>query len=79
MSDQTQPYIDLRTLSLVMPGRNAFTGEQWREMVWPPCPKCGETIDVDRVDVTERQELVRHYIPGRWECPNECDPRSLSA
>ena len=79
MSGQTQPYIDLKTLSLVMPFKRAVTGEEWRRMVWPPCPKCGETIDVDRAEVTEMGQLVRHYIPGRWECPNECDPRSLSA
>lgn len=74
MSSPRQPYINLKTLAVVLPVKRAVTGEQWREMVWPPCPKCGEAIDVDRIDVTEFGQMVRHYIPGRWECPNECDP-----
>lgn len=78
MSSPSQPYIDLRTLDVVLPhGKTMITGEEWRNMAWPPCPKCGETIDVDRLEVTKFGQRVRHYVPGRWECPNECDPRTL--
>lgn len=71
-----RPYINLATLALVIPDRgHLFTGEEWRNMAMPPCPKCGETIEADRVEVTPMGEKVRTYIFGRWECPNECDPR----
>lgn len=78
-TEQLRPQIDLQTLSLVLPddaledGR--LTGEQWRNMIMPPCPRCGTPIKADRVDVTYEGELARHYLFGRWECPNECDPR----
>lgn len=77
MTGPTQPYIDMGTLRIVFPGgKHTVTGEQWRKMVWPPCPKCGETVIVDRQDVTTAEQVVRRYIAGRWECPNECDPRT---
>jgi hypothetical protein len=68
--------IDPETLSLVLPFKGAVTGEQWKQITWPSYPRCGEIIDVDRVDVTEIGQMVRRYMPGRWECPNECDPRN---
>ncbi len=66
---------DLDGLNLVTPFSRPVTAEEWNDIQWPPCPKCGTTICVDRVDVTTFGQLLRHYVSGRWECPNECDPR----
>ncbi|WP_119728351.1 hypothetical protein [Thermomonospora amylolytica] len=72
---QTHPYIDLATLQLVMPaGKTILTGEEWQRTVWPPCPKCGTTVEVDRVELTLMADQFPRYVPGRWQCPNECDP-----
>lgn len=47
------PYIDLRTRWLVMPGgKTVFTGEERQGMRWPPCPCCGASIGVAKIDVT---------------------------
>ncbi len=62
-------------LNLVMPFSRPVTAGEWNGIQWPPCPRCEATISVDRVDVTMFGQLLRHYIAGRWECPNECDPR----
>lgn len=79
-TEQVRPEIDMETLSLVLPGQSdVFTGDQWQHMMMPLCPKCGETINAERVEVTMVRQLVRHYIFGRWECPNECDPRTVRA
>lgn len=68
------PYIDLQTLQLVMPGgKTVLTGEEWRQVCWPPCPHCGATIGVDQVDVTCYADQLAKYTPGWWACPNECD------
>lgn len=63
-------------LNLALPFSRPVTAEEWNGIQWPPCPKCGATICVDRVDVTAVSDLLRQYVAGRWECPNECDPRA---
>ena len=60
-------------LNLVLPFSRPVTAGEWNGIQWPPCPKCGATICVDRVDVTTVGDLLRQYVAGRWECPNECD------
>jgi hypothetical protein len=78
MADRpAQPYIDLATLNIVLPYDRPVTGEEWNALQWPPCPRCGETVLVDRADVTPFPDKIRSYICGRWECPNECGPRKV--
>ena len=76
---ELRPHIDPDTLDLRLPGYDRFTGEQWRNMTFPPCPRCGRTVNATRLDVTYYEERVRHYMFGRWECPDECDPRRTNA
>lgn len=69
-------YIDPDSLQLAGGPARILTGQEFREQIWPDCPVCGSSIEVDRVEVTSIQEPIpRRYIVGRWECPNECDPR----
>ena len=39
------------------------------------CPVCGDTMDVDWIDVRSFGESTPSYLPGRTKCPNHCDPR----
>lgn len=39
----------------------------------PPCPVCGATIVQEIIDVSTWDGPA--YIEGRWECPNDCNPR----
>jgi hypothetical protein len=59
---------------LVFPFDRPVTTEEWNTITWPPCPKCGATLLVDRVEVTAIHQQVAHYLPGRLACPNEHDP-----
>jgi hypothetical protein len=54
-----------------------FTAQDWQAQEWPPCPVCGTTINVAQVDVQTSQDPVPTYIMGRWQCPNNCDPRPV--
>jgi hypothetical protein len=71
--------IDPETL-MISGGDRVFTAGQFALLVPPPCPVCGATVDVDRIDVTlnaeEEARRGRSYIIGRWECPHHCDPRT---
>jgi hypothetical protein len=60
---------------LVMPVSRTVTAEEWNSITWPPCPKCGATLIVDRLEVTFIHQRIAHYLPGRVACPNECDWR----
>lgn len=40
----------------------------------PPCPVCGQTIEIDTIEITAFGG-PRTFIPGPWECPSGCDPR----
>ena len=57
-----------------------MTGDQWRRIRWPRCPKCGTTVEVDRIDDTRLSDppYLNYYVCGRWQCPNECDPRETA-
>ncbi len=73
--------LDPETLLLDAPSQ--FTGAEFQKFELPPCPVCGETIVLRRIDVTTLEELcgspveIRRYVPGQWYCVNECDPRDL--
>ena len=58
----------------------ALTADQFGQLIPPPCPVCGATVRIDRIDVTlnaeEEARRGRSYIAGRWECPHDCDPRA---
>jgi hypothetical protein len=58
---------------LVFPYDRPVTAEEWNAITWPPCPKCGAALDVDRVEVTEIGQRIAHYLPGRMACPDEHD------
>jgi hypothetical protein len=55
-----------------------FTADQFAALPRPPCPVCGDTIHIDRIDVTlNEHDLIaygRRYIVGRSSCPRGCDP-----
>ena len=53
-------------LNLVLPFSRPVTAEEWNGIQWPPCPKCGTTVLVDRADVTTVGDLLRQYVAGRW-------------
>lgn len=81
-NDATPWHFDPDSRQLAGGPSRTLTGAEWRGQVWPPCPVCGSTIDVERIDVTSKGEAwavggVRRYIVGLWECPNECDPRRV--
>ena len=60
-----------------LPSRR-ITGEEWRRIDWPPCPKCGEPVEADRIDVRQWGDppFLNYYMPGAWACSNECDLRT---
>ena len=61
--------------AIVMPVNRTVTAEEWNLIEWPPCPKCGATLIVDRLEATTVAQRIAHYLPGRMACPNECDWR----
>lgn len=54
-----------------------FTAQEWREQQWPRCPVCDTTVDVAQVDVQTSGDHFPVYLMGRWQCPNNCDPRGV--
>lgn len=52
-----------------------LTGQEWRAQQWPKCPVCGGQGEPQRVDVRELSDQFGVFIPGAWECRNDCDPR----
>jgi len=59
---------------VIIPYDRPVTAQEWDGIAWPSCPECGATIRVERVDVTAFSQELAHYVAGRAECPNECDP-----
>lgn len=70
-----RPAAHLDGSALVMPVSRTVTAEEWNSITWPPCPKCGAILVVERLDVTTFLQRIAHYLPGRMTCPNECDWR----
>lgn len=69
--------IDPETCQLISPEPSrAYSGAEFAALPWPPCPVCGATIQVDRLDIQSCADPLPVYIPGQWQCPNECDPRT---
>ena len=62
---------------LVFPFDRPVTAEEWGSIIWPPCPRCGATLLVDRIEATALQQRIAHYLPGRIACPNEHDWRRI--
>ena len=65
-----------RTLTLVgppgpLPG---YTARQFAAQLWPPCPICGTTIEVSRINVHAQTDPEPLFITGRWKCPRGCNP-----
>lgn len=56
-------------------GTPPTTADEFAEQQWPPCPVCGTTVDVDRIDISAFDDVEPRYIMGQWECPNGCDPK----
>lgn len=54
-----------------------FTGQDIRAQDFPPCPVCGDTIDVDFINVQGYADQFPKFLMGRWGCPNDCDPRPI--
>lgn len=52
-----------------------LSAQEFRAIERPPCPVCGTTIEVDRVNVQMATDRFPVFLIGRWQCPNECDPR----
>lgn len=48
----------------------------WASIEWPPCPSCGVSIEVESLDVGTfgQHPSNRDLAPGRWSCPNDCNP-----
>lgn len=74
--DANEWRIDPDTFLLTGPAvGQSFSGEELDAQDWPPCPACGTTVVVDRVDIRALGDALPVYISGHWQCPNECDPR----
>lgn len=48
----------------------SYTDVEFDAQQWPPCPVCGATIDVDRVDCRMLCDPEPRYITGQWRCLN---------
>lgn len=70
MTERTQWSINPDTMALEGGPTGRLTGGQWNAQQWPPCPVCGTTVNVDRVDAREWLDQVPMYLMGGWECPN---------
>lgn len=55
--------------------RARMTEEEWADQVWPDCPVCETTIDVQAISAPDIGKVESFYVVGRWQCPNSCDPR----
>jgi hypothetical protein len=67
--------INPETFRLDGPG-GRMSAQEFAAVERPPCPVCGTTIHVERVNVQGRADRFPVFIRGPWQCPNECDPRS---
>lgn len=73
--------IDPDALCLVNPDRpERFTGAEWAQQQWPPCPVCGATVEPDKIYATANQRDFDlngdTYFPGLWSCPRGCNPET---
>lgn len=71
--------IDPGTLRLTNPDApSRFTGAEWAQQRWPPCPVCGATVEPDKIYATANQrDHELHgctYMAGLWSCPHGCNP-----
>jgi hypothetical protein len=61
------------TFSLVgIPGQ--LTAAQVADLRMPPCPACGQEIEVQLIDVSLFGRAESMFVPGPWSCPSECHP-----
>jgi hypothetical protein len=67
--------IDPETFLLTGVGGGPFTGQEFEAIERPPCPVCGDTIDVAQISVRASGQRFPSYVPGSWQCPQGCDPR----
>jgi hypothetical protein len=52
-----------------------FSAQEFDAIERPPCPVCGTTIDVDRINIQGAVDRFPVFLIGSWRCPNQCDPR----
>lgn len=86
MARSIEPYVqwvinnDLTLSPIDAEPQGSYSGHQWARQIWPTCPVCEVTINVQQLEVTTLYDasgpwIERRYMMGYWECPNECDPR----
>lgn len=67
--------IDPETFRLTGVDDGPFNAQEFAAIERPPCPVCGDIIDVDRISVQGIANPYPAFIAGGWDCPQECDPR----
>lgn len=67
MSDDEPKWIDPAPSRL-------YTWEEFVTQDWPPCPVCGQEVDVDAHPSPDYGTRVTRYTRGRVRCPRGHTP-----
>jgi hypothetical protein len=76
MADATPWRIDPDTFTLIEPPRprpQGYTTREFDNQVWPPCPVCGATIEVQPIRMSSLGDSEQLFIPGHTKCPRGCN------
>jgi len=76
MADATPWRIDPDTFTLIEPPRprpQGYTTREFDNQVWPPCPICGTTIEVQPIRMSSLGDSEQLFIPGHTKCPRGCN------
>lgn len=58
-------------------GKAMFTGSEFDRQAWPPCPVCGDPIEVDAIPTPTLDGGETMFITGRVRCWRGCDWRKI--
>ena len=55
-------------------GYRELTWDEFQRQEWPPCPHCGQRLDVEGIACGTFDGSTK-YIPGNVACPTGHDPQ----